>query len=47
MAHLLRLDRYFGASDEFWMNLQSHYELRLELRVLREQLVAITPLQVA
>lgn len=26
----LRLARYFGTSDEFWMNLQSNYELRLE-----------------
>jgi len=24
----LRLERYFGTSPEFWMNLQSDYELR-------------------
>ncbi|GAB91681.1 putative Xre family DNA-binding protein [Gordonia rhizosphera NBRC 16068] len=23
-----RLSKYFGTSAEFWMNLQSHYELR-------------------
>ncbi len=28
----IRLARYFGTSEEFWMNLQSHYELRLERR---------------
>ncbi len=28
----IRLARYFGTSDEFWMNLQSNYELRLERR---------------
>lgn len=43
----VRLARYFGTSEEFWMNLQSLYELRLERRVLREQLAAITPLRVA
>src|SRR5215510_4794288 len=26
----VRLARYFGTSEEFWMNLQSHYELRVE-----------------
>lgn len=25
----LRLGRFFGTSPEFWMNLQSHYELEL------------------
>ena len=24
----IRLARYFGTSEEFWMNLQSNYELR-------------------
>lgn len=37
----VRLARYFGNSAEFWMNLQSHYELRLERRALREQVNAI------
>ncbi|ATG54226.1 addiction module antidote protein, HigA family [Brachybacterium ginsengisoli] len=43
----IRLARYFGTSEEFWMNLQSNYELRLERRALREKVAAITPLHVA
>jgi addiction module HigA family antidote len=43
----IRLARYFGTSEEFWMNLQAHYELRLERRTLRDKVAAITPLQVA
>lgn len=26
----LRLGRYFGVSPEFWLNLQSHYDLQQE-----------------
>ncbi|WP_298037242.1 HigA family addiction module antitoxin [uncultured Microbacterium sp.] len=43
----IRLARYFGTSEEFWMNLQSNYELRIERRVLGNKGVAITPLKVA
>lgn len=43
----IRLARYFGTSEELWMNLQSDYELRLERRVLRDKVAAITPLKVA
>ena len=43
----IRLARYFGTSEEFWMNLQTNYELRLERRALREKVAAITPLKVA
>ncbi|HET8957473.1 MAG TPA: HigA family addiction module antitoxin [Microcella sp.] len=43
----IRLARYFGTSEEFWMNLQSHYELRVERRALQQTVAAITPLQVA
>jgi len=43
----VRLSRYFGNSAEFWMNLQSHYELRIERRTLHDQLDAISPLQSA
>jgi len=43
----IRLARYFGTSEEFWMNLQSNYELRLERRALKDAVAAITPLQVA
>ena len=28
----IRLARYFGTSEEFWMNLQSNYELRWQRR---------------
>ncbi|EMQ97372.1 HigA family addiction module antitoxin [Paeniglutamicibacter gangotriensis] len=42
----IRLARYFGTSEEFWMNLQSNYELRLKLRTLRDKVAAITPLKV-
>ncbi len=43
----LRLAKYFGTSAEFWVNLQSHYELdRAEDRG-SEQIAAITPLNVA
>ena len=38
----IRLARYFGTSEEFWMNLQSNYELRLDcllaVLVLEEEL---------
>lgn len=40
-----RFARYFGTSEEFWMNLQSNYELRLERRALRDMVAAITPLR--
>lgn len=43
----VRLSRYFGTTAEFWMNLQSHYELRLQRRALRQQLEAITPFRIA
>ena len=26
----LRLSRYFGLSERFWMNLQAHYDLEVE-----------------
>lgn len=43
----LRLGRYFGMSAQFWINLQSHYDLELEQDVLGEALEAIQPLQTA
>lgn len=43
----IRLARYFGTSEEFWMNLQSRYELRVERRALEQKVASITPLQVA
>ncbi|MFH0413028.1 HigA family addiction module antitoxin [Corynebacterium sp. L4756] len=43
----IRLARYFGTTEEFWMNLQSNYELRVHRRTLQDQVAAITPLEVA
>ena len=40
----VRLARYFGTTAEFWMSLQTHYELRLQRRALAEQLTAIEPI---
>lgn len=40
----LRLARYFGTSERFWLNLQSRYDLEVERERLGEQLAAITPL---
>lgn len=33
----LRLSLYFGNSPEFWMNLQSHYDLKLARRNLKPE----------
>lgn len=43
----IRLAKYFGTSEEFWMNLQSQYELRIGRRVLQAQIAGIAPLKVA
>lgn len=40
----LRLSRYFGMSDGFWMNLQAHYDLEVEKDRLRATLNDIEPL---
>lgn len=43
----LRLAKYFGNSPEFWINLQSHYDLdRAEDRA-GDQIRAIAPLRTA
>lgn len=43
----IRLARYFGTSEEFWMNLQSNYELRIKRRALQDTIATISPLEVA
>jgi antitoxin HigA-1 len=43
----LRLAKYFGTSAEFWINLQSHYDLDRAADRAGEQIDAIKPLQVA
>jgi antitoxin HigA-1 len=39
----LRLSRYFGTTAEFWMNLQSGYELDSAKRALAPKLARIAP----
>jgi addiction module HigA family antidote len=34
----IRLGRYFGVSAQFWMNLQSHYELEMAEQALGDRL---------
>jgi addiction module HigA family antidote len=34
----LRLGRYFGMSPQFWINLQSHYDLEVQLDKLGSKL---------
>jgi antitoxin HigA-1 len=43
----LRLARYFGTSDRFWLNLQSRYDLEVEHDRLSETLDRIEPLRSA
>lgn len=41
----LRLARFFGTSERFWMNLQSHYDLEVERERLGKRLdVEVQPL---
>jgi addiction module HigA family antidote len=43
----LRLGKYFGTSAQFWLNLQSHYDLDVAEDRAAEQIAAITPLKSA
>lgn len=43
----LRLGRYFTMDPQFWINLQSHYDLEVEMDALGDALDAIQPLQTA
>jgi addiction module HigA family antidote len=43
----LRLECYFGVSAQFWLNLQTRYELDLAEDRVAGQLAAITPLKAA
>lgn len=43
----LRLARYFGTTDRFWLNLQTRYDLELQKDQLGDQLEAIRPLEPA
>lgn len=41
----LRLGRYFGTSDQFWLNLQTRYDLEVEKDAQGDALDRIQPLQ--
>ena len=43
----LRLARYFGTTDRFWLNLQTRYDLEIEKDHLGATLEQINPLQSA
>jgi antitoxin HigA-1 len=43
----LRLSRYFGTTDLFWINLQNRYDIELEKDALGDSLDGIKPLQSA
>lgn len=43
----LRLGRYFGTSAQFWINLQSNYDLEVERELIQDQVDAIKPLKTA
>jgi antitoxin HigA-1 len=43
----LRLARYFGTTDLFWINLQNRYDLEVEKDALGDSLDSIQPLQSA
>lgn len=43
----LRLGRYFGVDPQFWINLQSRYDLEVELDALGDSLDSIQPLHTA
>lgn len=41
----LRLARYFGTSERFWLNLQDRYDIELARSRIGEALAAIEPLR--
>ena len=43
----LRLGKYFGVSAQFWLNLQTQYDLDVAEDRLSMHIDAITPLRVA
>jgi addiction module HigA family antidote len=43
----LRLGRYFGTTDLFWLNLQTRYDLEVERDALGDELTKIQPLRSA
>ncbi|HIY66370.1 MAG TPA: HigA family addiction module antidote protein [Candidatus Agrococcus pullicola] len=43
----LRLGQYFGVDPQFWLNLQTRYDLEVAQDRVADQVAAITPLQAA
>ncbi|MGO1543511.1 MAG: HigA family addiction module antitoxin [Gulosibacter sp.] len=43
----LRLGRYFGIEPQFWLNLQTRYDLEVAHENMADQVAAITPLKVS
>jgi antitoxin HigA-1 len=43
----LRLARYFGTSDQFWVNLQAQHDLDVELERHGDEIARIEPLAAA
>jgi addiction module HigA family antidote len=43
----LRLSRYFGTTDLFWINLQNRYDIEVEKDALGDSLHSIQPLRSA
>ncbi len=43
----LRLARYFGTTEHFWLNLQSRHDIEIERERLGDRLDTITPLRSA
>lgn len=41
----LRLGRYFGISPQFWLNLQSHYDLTTEEDRIGDKIIAEVPVR--
>jgi addiction module HigA family antidote len=42
----LRLSRFFGMSEEFWMNLQSRYDLEIEKDLHGEEIEKVERLKI-
>lgn len=43
----LRLARFFGTTERFWLNLQSRFDLEIEKDNIGSELNSITPLSMA
>lgn len=43
----LRLSKFFGTSERFWLNLQTRYDIDLESARMKEALTSIRPLACA